>query len=841
LIYDIVNSTGKRTWSNFRRFTYFVSKEQTNKTFIRQMETADFSSLDKIKDAFSVEKVTEEFFEAYKYALRNVIIPELKNNNVMDDKKHSFAQQLLSRILFIYFLQRKAWFKWKNYVQDTNYIKNFWLKYKELLKQKKINKDTFYLEWLCSLFFGAFNKKSNLISNNLPDEIKESLNLMPFLNGGLFSKNELDELNFKLPDTIFEWLFEPDELSSDKNKGFLETFNFTINEASFDDADVAVDPEILGKVYESLILEEERSGAGIFYTPRIEIDFMCRKSLVEYLKQTNIPEEKIVKFIFEPHNKTHTLTKEQLGTIKNYLNNVRIVDPAVGSASFLVGIMNILVELHSELTEQLENKEENIFALKQKIILNNLYGVDVKDWAVMVGELRLWLSLVIETDEKYMDIYTKPLLPNLSFKIRQGDSLVQEIAGMPIYLRNEITGVPANIKTKLNELVDKKAAFFSSGRSADLKELKEIELFEQEIFKNIISLKIEQLNKELKSLNDTKEDLEQHKQNLFGEKVQPDKEKLKSIKSKIDFTQQQIEKYSTLLKTIGSKKSKDYFLWEIDFVEIFSLNNGFDIVIGNPPYVRQELIAPPLEHQQNYTDNQWREIKYAYKEKLIQAIKSTWEKDSIKLKIDKKSDLYVYFYYQSLSLLKPGGIFCFINSNSWLDVGYGAGLQEFLLKHMQPLTIIDNIAKRSFKQADVNTVIVFIKRPEQKPENYTLRFIAFKKPFEEVINTINLLTIEQATAPVFDNADYRIYPKTKTELLSEGVEFPEEDTELNLTYSLESLPYIGNKWGGKYLRAPEIYFKILEKGKDKLVRLGDIAEVRFGIKTGANKFFYLKP
>lgn len=258
------------------------------------------------------------------------------------------------------------------------------------------------------------------------------------MNGGSFSKNELDELNFNLPDSIFEWLFEPDELSSDKNKGFLETFNFTINEASFDDADVAVDPEMLGKVYESLIAEEERSGSGIFYTPRAKIDFMCRKSLVEYLKQTDIHLEKIIKFIFEPHNNDHILTREELSTIKKFLLDVRIVDPAAGSASFLVGMMNILVELHTELTKQLENKDENIFALKQKIILDNLYGVDVKDWAVMVGELRLWLSIIIETDEKYMDIYTKPLLPNLSFKIRQGDSLVQEIAGMPIYLRNEI-------------------------------------------------------------------------------------------------------------------------------------------------------------------------------------------------------------------------------------------------------------------------------------------------------------------------------------------------------------------------------------------------------------------
>nr|WP_028840992.1 class I SAM-dependent DNA methyltransferase [Thermodesulfobacterium hveragerdense] len=190
--------------------------------------------------------------------------------------------------------------------------------------------------------------------------------------------------------------------------------------------------------------------------------------------------------------------------------------------------------------------------------------------------------------------------------------------------------------------------------------------------------------------------------------------------------------------------------------------------------------------------------------------------------------------------MNDGGIFCFINSNSWLDVGYGAGLQEFLLKNMRPIYIIDNIAKRSFKQADVNTVIVLIQKPVNKLEDYVIKFVAFKKPFEEAISLDVLKEIEIANKPIFDHLLFRFYPKTKKELLEEGVEYLEE-TELGLKHSVESLPYIGNKWDGKYLRAPEIYFKILEKGKDKLVKLGDIADVRFGIKTGANEFFYLKP
>ncbi len=566
-------------------------------------------------------------------------------------------------------------------------------------------------------------------------------------------------------------------------------------------------------------------------------------SLVEYLaNETKISKDKIIDLVFDPHNKVSRYEKEELSLIKRKLDEVKIVDPAVGSASFLVGMMNILVELHQEITRVLENKEENIFALKQKIILENLYGVDVKDWAVMVGELRLWLSLIIETDEKEFEemgrsIYTYPLLPNLSFKLRQGDSLIQEIAGVQINLKTEMLNIPKPIRDKITELAERKSAFFSGLRSADLKELREIEEFEQEIFKEIIQSKIDEVNKKIESYSRQIKTLKSQK-SLYGyERTEKEKEQIRKLESDLKIEEAKLNNYRSLLNTIGKKTKKDYFLWELDFIEVFSQKGGFDIVIGNPPYVRQELIAPPLADKNSYSDDVWREIKKEYKEKLIQAVNSAWD---YTVKIDKKSDLYVYFYYQGLSLLRPGGIFCFINSNSWLDVGYGAGLQEFLLKNMNPLYVFDNLVKRSFKQADVNTVIVLIQRPENKPDDYTIKFVAFRKPFENVSNAEIIKEIESVNEPVFDNKNYRIYPKTKKELLLEGVEFP-EDEEALIKPDPEYLPYIGNKWGGKYLRAPEIYFKILEKGKGKLVRLGDIAEVRFGIKTGANEFFYLKP
>ncbi|WP_028840993.1 DNA methyltransferase [Thermodesulfobacterium hveragerdense] len=217
---------------------------------------------------------------------------------------------------------------------------------------------------------------------------------MPFLNGGLFSENEWDEIGFDVPDEVFEWLFEPDLGSSDKKKGFLEIFNFIIDEATPLDVEVAVDPEMLGKVYEFLINEEERGTSGIFYTPRNEIDFMSRLSLVEYLHaKTGIDKQDLIDLIFNSASIGKYENIDKLKLIRRYLEEVKIVDLTVGSASFLVGMMNILVDLHSELTKRIESREENLFALKNKIILENLYGFDVKDWAVMVGELSLWLSL----------------------------------------------------------------------------------------------------------------------------------------------------------------------------------------------------------------------------------------------------------------------------------------------------------------------------------------------------------------------------------------------------------------------------------------------------------------
>jgi len=187
--------------------------------------------------------------------------------------------------------------------------------------------------------------------------------------------------------------------------------------------------------------------------------------------------------------------------------------------------------------------------------------------------------------------------------------------------------------------------------------------------------------------------------------------------------------------------------------------------------------------------------------------------------LSERSDLYIYFYFHGLSLLNKKGTFCFITSNSWLDVDYGKDLQYFLLRYVPIKAIYDNLAKRSFTQADINTIIALFGVPDFKNQdanlNNVVKFVMFRKPFEEVVKIKNLLGIEESEK-IISNKNFRVYPIRQENLLEEGIEYKSEEQK-----KLGAGEYIGNKWGDKYLRAPTIFFRIL--GENKLIRLGDIS------------------
>lgn len=793
----------------------------------------------KLREAFSVEKVTDKFFKEYVGVFKSVKDYLLKQVKKPKDA-HNFTQQLLNRIMFIYFVAKKRWLG-----DDLKFMSTFWDIYCAGKKEKKYKPDTFYTEWLAVLFFEAFNNRF-APRQYFPKELNSILTLAPYLNGGLFTRNRLDDICFELKDSIFEQIFT-----------FFNRYNFTIREELPLEEEVAVDPEMIGRVYESLVnLSEEsaeRSETGIFYTDRVEIDFMSRRSIVEHfynqLQSKGLSKDLIYKFVFaktedEVKEIEKIVTKHNLWqNIEEALDNLSVVDPACGSGSFLVGMLNILAGFY-KLTYKNLNRPIDDFEIKKQIIGRSLYGVDVVEWACHVAELRLWLQLIVESELSLGDLKIKPLLPNLTFKIRPGDSLVQEIGGINLSLRNNRDLSPA-LKRKLTELKQEKLKFFNNDPSRKYQSEELLLHVELTIFRSIIDEKIQKISNQIKErmhriggppgkeLFSIEEVTTQATRQMHFDMLKEIREQEESAIKELN---QEREHLYELRSTLD-KESKP-FVWDIDFVEIFAdeFEGGFDIVIGNPPYVRQEKIADPNIPKEKITN----ENKRQYKEKLLHSVQNHFP--FIK-SLDKKSDLYVYFYFQGLALLNQTGTFCFITSNSWLDVGYGKDLQEFLLNNVKMHAVYDNSAKRSFARADVNTIIAVFSKPDPKDKKGNLeniaKFVMFKKPFDDVLAIDNLLKIEKAKE-IAKTDDFRVYPKKQLELLEEGWEYPDDTTEeQQKIYKFTIGKYEGNKWGGKYLRAPDIYFTVLEKGGNKLVRLEKLARIKRGFTSGANEFFYL--
>ncbi|CAD6492432.1 MAG: Eco57I restriction-modification methylase [Candidatus Argoarchaeum ethanivorans] len=832
--------------------TYYTDIETLSNLFYKEEATWRDVWL-KWKKAFSVEQVTDKFFNNYQNEFFR-IRDELVTQSVSKKDAHAFTLQFLNRIMFIYFISKKRWLN-----NDPKFMRWLWNRYLQERSKGSFDKDSFYDLWLKPLFFEAFNgNKNQIFDRDLSDDIKKVLLKAPYLNGSLFKEDkELDRLSVKIDDSLFKSVFE-----------FFERYNFTIRENMPLDQEVAVDPQMIGYVYESLANVAEKiydqNDLGIFYTPRVEVDFMCRQSLVEYLGKSlpDMPKPLIYEFVFDEDKKgvEKYFEKEKCWyRLEEVLEGLSVVDPACGSGAFLVGMLNVLAELY-KVVYKYTKRDLGDFELKKRIINRSLYGVDVMAWALGAAELRLWLQLIIESDLRMEDLQKEPLLPNLDINLRVGDSLVQEIGGIKLHLRD--SDIPKRLKKKLDDLKREKENYFYNLKISKFKDKEGLIREEARIVEEIAEDRILDLESREKSIKEYISKLKKVKQmSLSGKVSLGEQQKIFDVKKEKEKELERIERQIQELekvKVILDEPEKKPFVWDIDFAEIFGDKNGFDIVIGNPPYVRQEKISPPNRLKEEVTLEDRRE----YKEKLI---KSVIAHLPVIEKIDKKSDYYIYFYLHGLSLLNKEGTFCFITSNSWLDVGYGKGLQEFLLKYVPLIAIYDNQAKRSFEHADVNTIIALFGAPVIEEDVFgdlrsrrfkgnclknTVRFVMFKKPFEEVLSPQNLIDIESAEARtrrggitelvknVVKTDDYRVFPMVQEDLLEDGWEYPEGyDPEKDGRFKKGK--YAGNKWGGKYLRAPDIFFTILEKGKGKLVRLGDIAEVRFGIKTGANEFFYL--
>ncbi|MBU2446055.1 MAG: Eco57I restriction-modification methylase domain-containing protein [Bacteroidetes bacterium] len=424
LIYDIPRPDGKRDYSNFRRYTYFVSKEQTNKTFLQQMEEADFSTLQNIIKAFSVEKVTKEFYQEisnwYFWALRKVKFPD--DAEAEPNGRNIAVIRLVTRLIFIWFMKQKGLIK--NDLFDIEAIHNYLIN----LNQKE---STYYKAILQNLFFTTLNTKieerkfrrehtfqgknkdymnhnyyrnHNLFKN--PDDMLLIFKDIPFLNGGLFEcldKRKDDPSNDTGKEiridgfsdarnnqpTVPNFLFFIDKAEFDLNKDYgttnkkyevrgliniLQSYNFTIDENTPTDEEVALDPELLGKVFENLLASYNRETAttarkatGSYYTPREIVNYMVDESLTAYLKnalESVIPAKAGIQYL-DPNELSHNydnvenklknlisysdtfhqFTFEETELLINAIDKAKILDPACGSGAFPMGILHKLVHI----------------------------------------------------------------------------------------------------------------------------------------------------------------------------------------------------------------------------------------------------------------------------------------------------------------------------------------------------------------------------------------------------------------------------------------------------------------------------------------------------------------
>src|SRR3989339_646041 len=350
----------KRDWSAFRRFTYFVGKDLTHKTFKQRVVDGDFSSLEKIKYAFSVEKVTKEFYLEYR-KLFDILLSELSKNHTFKNEAsrnglnaENFAKKLLGQIVFLYFVQKKGWLGVSSSGKWGEGNKNF----------------------MGDLFREAIKRKAN----------------------------------------------------------------FIIEEESPDDKEIAVDPEMLGQVFENLLPENLRKGKGTYYTPREIVYYMCRESLVNYLvsNHPNITEENVRNYIFYSESfenfrrqKGESFTPGQWKELDDLLKKIKVCDPACGSGAFLVGMLNLIVKLRIYLQTTPDSNsipQKTEYELKKEAIQDCIYGVDIDPGAIEIAKLRLWLSLVV--DYRVEDI--EPL-PNLDYRLMCGNSLLEEYEGVKFY------------------------------------------------------------------------------------------------------------------------------------------------------------------------------------------------------------------------------------------------------------------------------------------------------------------------------------------------------------------------------------------------------------------------
>lgn len=731
-----------------RRYSYLVGEKENCHTAKRQFidllrEDSVDPSIEKLEDAFKVERVTTEFFEHYRKLFERTrkeldkilkasthIAKDFSSRGITTD---DFAKKLIGQIVFLYFLQKKGWFGVKRGKRwgegEKDYIRQLFIERKDIAARaaKDAHREpNFFNDILEHLFYDAL-----AVDRSDNDHFHSLFNRrIPFLNGGLFEplyNYDWEGLDILLPDELFSNT-EPTGEGDEKGTGILDVFdryNFTVSEAEPLEKEVAVDPEMLGKVFENLLPDNEKHRSGTYYTPRVIVHYMCQQALLNYLSirspdVSRVELEDFLKYAERFADFEAAPTEEHKGKrlppsimrnargLDELLAAVTVCDPAIGSGAFPVGMMLEIVRARAALTPALDRElipaqeaDQNIrssYNLKRHAIQQSLYGVDLDPGAVEIAKLRLWLSMVVD-EEEFADIQP---LPNLDYKIMQGDSLVERFNGLRLLDESQLREEPEGNQRhpRLAEIEE-----LLKWGHRDLVRLQREGRLTQKMASDLKKA-AGQLQKErdsiLKSLDKRKPDHPELELGLFGilKRIrslhtdyfsQPSRNRKESIRKELDklewklmresLGQQGHEEALAALEVASATHRKPFFLWKLQFNEVFQHAGGFDIVLANPPYVRQEQI---------------RHLKAALKD----------EYDCY----SGMADIFVYFYERSITLLKPGGAIAFITSNKWYRANYGEKLREWMLRNTRIRQVIDFGDAPVFDAVAYPTILIAEKR-----------------------------------------------------------------------------------------------------------------------------------
>ena len=632
----------KEEFTPARRWSFLVGVNENSHT--AQSQLVDLVADDErnpvfaqLEEAFNIEKVTREFFEKYRELF--LWTKETLDDTVKKDKKIredfeakgvdtvDFSKKLLGQIVFLYFLQKKGWFGVKRDADWGTGPKNF---LRELFEGKHGSYKNFFNDILEPLFYEALARERD-------DDFYSRFNCkIPFLNGGLFDPvNNYDwvHTDILLPNDLFSNSYKTKE--GDKGNGILDIFdryNFTVKEDEPLEKEVAVDPEMLGKVFENLLEVKDRKSKGTYYTPREIVHYMCVQSLLNYLatelegKVLKEDCEKLIKYgesvgeneawvekkgeeTQRYYYKLPESIRDNAKLIDDRLVNIKVCDPAIGSGAFPVGMMTEIVRIRKTLSSYIKDPKRTLYNFKWDCIHNSLYGVDIDPSAVEIAKLRLWLSLVVDEE----DIRQIKPLPNLDYKIMQGNSLLEEYEGVRLFDDKLISTVNLDKEKQVSALKEKQAELSSEYirlHQADKLTRDKKQQIDDELKKINAQIKrLEQSGKRVEenaSLFDIystakkkSDELKRLHKEFFETTQKGKKDELKRQIERLEWdlieaTLKEQNKTSELKKLEELKKAniKPFFLWKLHFSEVFQEKGGFDVVIANPPYVSVKEIKP---------------------------------------------------------------------------------------------------------------------------------------------------------------------------------------------------------------------------------------------------------